>query len=203
MGLLILVQVGLNLFFIAAITWMMVDRSKSKRQDDPRLARALQLITSKIAVLQDVMDRSETTGRQLSQLMDRKQIDLQEKFEEIEVYLHKLKESMDKSKQVASIFQDRIPHAEIIERQKTLKYLQAAKLSNQGVSSDEIARLVDLPKAEVELISRINKEKLLNQDPPTWYTAIESVASANPSSGFDVEMDKTNVAQVVFPRYGG
>src|ERR1700728_4691429 len=90
MGLLILLQVVLDLGFIATATWLLIDRSKAKTMEDPRLSRGLQLLSSKIAILQDLMDRSEVMSRQLNQLMDGKQQDIQERLEEVEMYLHKV-----------------------------------------------------------------------------------------------------------------
>ncbi len=168
MGLFIVVQVALDLAFLAIVTLIFVERSKARRQEDAKLSRGLQLLTSKTAVLQDLMDRTEVLGRQLTQLMDRKQDEIQSKLEEVHVHLHKVQLAMQKSKEVAQIFQDKIPHEEIIERQNTMKYMQAAKLANQGVSLDEIAKQVDVPRGELELIVKLNREKLIVQDEPEW-----------------------------------
>lgn len=165
MGLLIIFQVALDLGLIAMMSLLLIERTKAKSQEDPRLSKGLQLLSSKIAILQDLMDRSETIARQLTQIMDRKQQDVQEKVEEVEVHLHKLKLAVEKSQEVAKIFQDKIPHQEIIERQTTLKYLQAAKMAHQGLPIDDIAKQVDLSRGEIELIAKVNKDRLVVETP--------------------------------------
>jgi hypothetical protein len=165
MGLLILFQVAMDLGFIALFALLLIERSKSKTAEDPRMSRGLQLLSSKIAILQDLMDRSETMGRQLTQLIERKQQDVHERIEEVEHHLHKVNVAIEKSQEVAKIFQDRIPHQEIIERQNTLKYVQAAKLAHQGMSIDDIAKQVDIPRGELELIAKVNRDQLISTDP--------------------------------------
>src|ERR1700722_17719746 len=151
MGLLILLQVVLDLGFIATATWLLIDRSKSKSMEDPRLSRGLQLLSSKIAILQDLMDRSENMSRQLTQLIDGKQADIQERIEEVEICLHKIEAATEKSQEAVEIFKDKIPHQEMVERQTTVKYLHAAKLAHQGLSLEAIAQQVDIPRGELEL----------------------------------------------------
>ena len=176
MGLLILLQMALDLGFIALFALLLIERSKLKSAEDPRMSRGLQLLTSKIAILQDLMDRSDTLGRQLTQIIDRKNQDVQERIEEIEVHLHKINAAIEKSQEVAKIFQDRIPHHEIIERQNTLKYVQAAKLAYQGVSIDEIAKQIDIPRGELELIAKVNRDRLVSKE-PLWMEEKKSAAN--------------------------
>ena len=167
MGLLIFLQVIFDLAFIATATLLLIERSKSKTMEDPRMSRGLQLLSSKIAILQDLMDRSEMMSKQLSQLMDGKQQAIQERLEEAEVHLHRIKKATERSQEVAKIFQEQIPHKEIIERQTTAKYLQAAKLANKGLSFDEISKQVDIPLGELDLIVKVNRERLLVEEEPT------------------------------------
>jgi hypothetical protein len=61
---------------------------------------------------------------------------------------------------VAEIFQDKIPHEEIRERHQQSKYVTAAKMANQGASVDEILAQVDIPRSEVEFISKVNRDEL-------------------------------------------
>jgi Protein of unknown function (DUF2802) len=167
MGLLIFLQVILDLAFIATATFLFMERFKSKTMEDPRLSRGLQLLSSKIAILQDLMDRSDSMGQQMSRLMDGKQQDIQERLEEAEVHLHKIRKATEKSQAVAEIFQERIPHQEIIERQTTAKYLQAAKMAHQGFAIEDIAKQVDIPQGELELIVKVNRDRLIATE-PVW-----------------------------------
>ena len=56
----------------------------------------------------------------------------------------RIENSAQKSLEVASIFQDRIPHTEILERQNTIKYVTAARMAHQGRSIDEIGSALGL-----------------------------------------------------------
>src|SRR5690606_6713589 len=68
------------------------------------------------------------------------------------------------------IFQDKIPHEEIVERQKTIRYVKAARMANSGVPLDEIVKTVDLPREQLELIAKFNKEQLMFDESalPEW-----------------------------------
>jgi hypothetical protein len=109
------------------------------------------------------MDRSDAMGRQMSALMDGKQQDIQERLEDAAIHLHKIKEATEKSEKVARIFQDQIPHQEIIEKKNTAKYHEAAKMSHQGFSLEEIAKRIDLPRGELELIVKVNRNRLVTE----------------------------------------
>ena len=71
---------------------------------------------------------------------------------------------------LSKIFQDKIPHQEIIERQNTVKYVKAARMAHQGHSLDEIAAQVDLSRGEIEFISKVNRDQLQFsvEDLPEW-----------------------------------
>ena len=164
-----LIQIFLNLLFLSStvILWLKIHRPA---KEDPRLSKGLQLLQSKISILEDLSDRTETQVQQLTGLMDQKAKQLQEVFLESEKQLHKITESQSKSLEVAQIFQDRIPHQEIAERQKTMKYVKAARLAHQGYSMEDILGQVDLSRAEVELIAKVNKDQLQfsEEDLPAW-----------------------------------
>jgi hypothetical protein len=127
-----LIQIFLNLLFLSStvILWLKIHRPA---KEDPRLSKGLQLLQSKISILEDLSDRTETQVQQLTGLMDQKAKQLQEVFLESEKQLHKITESQSKSLEVAQIFQDRIPHQEIAERQKTMKYVKGCALSPSGI----------------------------------------------------------------------
>ena len=165
----VLVQVLINIVLLAgvAVTWVRLNRPA---KDDPRLSKGLQLLQSKIAVLEDLSDRTETQVQQLTALLEQKCKDIQVKIQASEKQLSKIDQSMAKSLEVAKIFQDRIPHNEIVERQNTIKYVKAARLAHQGLSMDEIAQQVDLSRGEIEFISKVNKDQLMfcEESLPEW-----------------------------------
>jgi hypothetical protein len=155
----ILLQAILDLVVLAAIAgaWLKLSRPA---KDDPRLSRGLQLLQSKISVLEDLSDRTEKQASQLNSLMEMKIRDIQNQILHADKQIQKIEGSMSKSLEVARIFQDRIPHQEIIERQNTIKYVKAARLAHQGQSVDEIAQQVDLSRGEIEFIAKVNRDQL-------------------------------------------
>jgi len=95
---------------------------------------------------------------------------LQNKVLEAEQQILKIDHSIEKSLRVADIFQDRIPHQEIVERQQKIEYVRAARLAHNGVSVDEIAKQVSLPREQIELIAKFNREQLMfdEEQLPEW-----------------------------------
>lgn len=156
-------------FMFAAIyvLWIRLHRAPA---DDPRLTKGLQLLQSKIAVLEDLSDRTETQVNQLTALMENKIREIQTKIIDADRMVNAIEMKIQKSMEVAKIFQDKIPHKEILDRQFTIKYVKAAKLAHQGLSCEEISRQVDLTLAEIELILKLNKEQLMfsENDLPEW-----------------------------------
>ena len=142
-------------------------------KDDPRLSRGLQILQSKIAILEDLSDRTENQVRGLMSLLDQKNIEVQTRIDKASNQVIAVEASIRSSMDVAKIFQDKIPHQEIIERKNTLKYLQAAKLANQGQSAAQIAQVVELPMGEIEFIAKVNRDQLTfsMEDLPPWAKA--------------------------------
>ena len=181
-----LIQVIFDIFAALGF-FVIVMRMNRAPKDDPRLSRGLQLLQSKIAVLEDLSDRTEVQVSQLAAILDQKCREVQAKVQLAEQQVHEIRVSMERSLEVAKIFQDKIPHQEIIERQNTIKYVQAARLAHQGAPIDEICEKVDLPKGEVEFIAKVNRERLMfNEDQlPAWanepapQSPIESAAGAS------------------------
>ena len=165
----VLLQILVNLILLAGVVGLWV-RLNRPPKDDPRLSKGLQLLQSKIAVLEDLSDRTETQVNQLTALLEQKVKDIQAKIQAADKQIGKIEQNMQKSLEVAKIFQDRIPHTEIIERQNTVKYVKAARMSHQGMSVDEIAKEVDLSRGEIEFIAKVNRDQLMfcEDSLPEW-----------------------------------
>lgn len=165
----VLAQIILNIGFIAAalVCWARLNRPQ---KDDPRLSRGLQLLQSKIAILEDLSDRTDMQVKQLTHLIDQKGREVQEYVAQAQAQISKVETSIQKSIDVSQIIQDKIPHKEIVERQNTIKYVQAARLAHQGLSVDEIAAKIDIPRSELEFIVKVNKNKLMFSEKhlPDW-----------------------------------
>ena len=165
----VLLQILMNLILLAGVVGLWV-RLNRPPKDDPRLSKGLQLLQSKIAVLEDLSDRTETQVNKLTALLEQKVKDIQSKIQAADKQIGKIEQNMQKSLEVAKIFQDRIPHTEIIERQNTVKYVKAARMAHQGMSVDEIASEVDLSRGEIEFIAKVNRDQLMfcEDSLPEW-----------------------------------
>jgi hypothetical protein len=172
---LFIVFTGLVLSLAIVILWIKVHRPP---KEDPRLSRGLQMLQNKIAVLEDLSDRTDRQAQQLIALLDERAKILQGKILQAQETIMKVEASMSKSLDVAQIFQDKIPHEEIIERQNTAKYVRAAKLAHSGKSIEEIMVEVDLPRSEVEFIAKVNRDQLMFSEEhlPDWakYNSVET-----------------------------
>lgn len=197
-------QIFANVVFAVCI-FVIFARLRRPAKDDPRLSRGLQLLSSKIAVLEDLSDRTETQVQQMLLLLDQKSKELQSKIALAEQQVLAVRQSMDQSLEVAQIFQDKIPHSEIIERQNSVKYIKAARMAHAGVSAEEIAREVDLPMGEIEFIAKVNQDSLSfrEEDLPAWArdprTANESArseaAAFEPMPGFSEAAPQEGLVQ--------
>jgi uncharacterized protein YerC len=165
------------LFLAVAGVWLRIVASTKK--DDPRLSRGLQLLQSKIAILEDLSDRIERQVQQSIQLMESKSKDLQKQFDETDQQIFKIDSAMAKSLDVAKMFQDRIPHEEIIERKSTAKFVKAARMAHQGVTNEEIVNELGLSMGEVEFVAKMNRQKLqFSEDElPEWAKEVEEFSS--------------------------
>ena len=164
-----IVQVVFNIL-IALFVYVFWVKLRKPPKDDPRLSRGLQLLQSKISVLEDLSDKTEVQVEQLNALMEKKIKQVQETLEEADAKMRLVEESIQRNKEVSKIFQEQIPHDEIVKRQNTIKYIKAAKMANSGSSVEEIVEVVDLPLSEIELIAKLNKDNLVFDDDslPEW-----------------------------------
>lgn len=177
-------QVFFNIAILTAV-FVIFARLRRPAKDDPRMSKGLQLLSSKIAVLEDLNDRTETQVQQMLTLLDQKSRELQAKIALAEQQVQAVRQSMDQSLEVAQIFQDKIPHTEIIERQNSMKYIKAARLAHAGYSVEQIAAQVDLPSGEIDFIAKVNRDSLSfrEEELPAW--ARQPVSDFAPAeSGF-------------------
>lgn len=193
-SLMLLAQVILDLLFVVAlvILWIQFRRPKGV---DPQLASGLQELQNKIAVLEDLGDRTEKQVQQLMTILENKLIDVQKKIDQADSMQGKISKSMEKSLEVVKIFQDKIPHEEIHERQNTIKFVKAALLANQGFNIEEISKQVDLPFGELEFIAKVNKNELSFDEKqlPEW------IQSELKESKFEIKEDVEFLESPLWP----
>ncbi len=195
-----LFQVMFNLVMFAGISALYL-RLRRPPQDDPRLSRGLQLLQTKITVLEDLSDRTDAQVKQLSGLLDQKTRIVQNKILEAEQQILKIDHSMNKSMEVAEIFQDKIPHQEILERQRTVEYVKAARMAHSGMSTEEISETVHLPREQIELIAKFNRDQLMFDESqlPQWAT--REVDGGSPSFAMN-DMDFAGGLETTKPGTG-
>lgn len=165
----VLLQIAVNFVLFLGV-WALWSKFRRPPKDDPRLSRGLQLLQSKISVLEDLSDKTDQQVSHIVALLDKKCRELQNKVHGANVEIRRVELSIEKSLEVSKIFEDRIPHQEIIERQRTKSYVRAAQMAHEGMSVDEIAKKVNLPIGEIELIAKVNKDRLMfsREDLPAW-----------------------------------
>lgn len=203
MGTWALIQVVFDIFAALGF-FVIIMRMSRPPKDDPRLSRGLQLLQSKISVLEDLSDRTEMQVNQLTSILDQKLREVQAKIQLADQHVHAIRVSMERSLEVAKIFQDKIPHQEIIERQNTIKYVQAARLAHRGLSVEEIAAQVDLPKGEIEFIAKVNRERLMfnEEDLPEWAKVEPGTKAEAESEGESSVAIETKLGHLNFEESG-
>lgn len=161
----VILDLGLLLGFF--LFWIRLNRPQ---KEDPRLSRGLQLLQSKISILEDLSDRTDLQVRQLTALLSAKAVEVHQKTAEADRQIQAIEKNMQKSLELSKIFQDKIPHREIIERETSYKYIEAARMANQGRSADEISQRLGIPQGEVEIIVNLNREHLIFDESqvPVW-----------------------------------
>ncbi|HRK07056.1 MAG TPA: DUF2802 domain-containing protein [Pseudobdellovibrionaceae bacterium] len=175
------IQILFNIAVLIALYVAFV-RLNRPAKDDPRLSKGLQLLTSKIAILEDVNDRTELQIQQMMTLVDAKAKELQQKIHDADQKMQSIGVAMNRSLEVAEIFQDKIPHHEIIERENSRKYIHAARLAHRGAAAEEIHRETQLPMNEIEFIMKVNRDQLSfrEEDLPEWAREPKAEIAAAP-----------------------
>jgi hypothetical protein len=152
-------------------------RSKRENIEDPRLSRGLQIVSSKIAILEDLSKQVDVQSQQISAFLDQKSKQVLETLEKSDDQLNKIELAQQKSLQIAEIFQDRIPHEEIRQREQAKKYVLAAKMAFEGHSTEDIQQALALSRAEIEMISKVNTN-LAPQDLSSEYENSSPISSS-------------------------
>ncbi len=165
----VFIQVVVNIGLLLGL-FLLWARSTRPQKEDPRMSKGLQLLQSKISILEDLSDRSDLQVRQLSALLSSKVVEVQQKINESDRQILAIDKSIEKSLEVSKIFQDKIPHREIIERENSFKYIEAARMAHRGVTAEEISQQLSIPHGEAQIIVNMNKDRLniRESDVPLW-----------------------------------
>ncbi|MAE73400.1 MAG: hypothetical protein CL675_04845 [Bdellovibrionaceae bacterium] len=194
----ILIQILVNLVLLLGL-FMVWLRLKRPPQEDPRLSRGLQLLQSKISVIEDLSDQTDHQVKQLVQILEQRARFVQQKMQAADAQIEKIEQSMKRSLEVAKIFQDKIPHKEIIERQTSMNYIKAARMAHGGQTAEEISEALGIPLGEAEFIAKVNKDQLMFDEDrlPDWAQSALTDESQS-FGGDDLEIDIPNNYQDAF-----
>ncbi|MBC7741094.1 MAG: DUF2802 domain-containing protein [Bdellovibrionaceae bacterium] len=159
----------MNVLLFSFIFFTMVIKSKNKVEDN-RLTKGLQLLQNKISILQDLSDKSDEQVRRWVHLIEIKSHEVQNQLTLSDEKIIQIESALSKALDVSKIFYEQVPHAEMADRQKTSKYVQAAKLAHQGFTTDQISQKIDLSPAEIEMITKMNRDQLqfAEENLPAW-----------------------------------
>jgi hypothetical protein len=192
-----LIQIVINIFMLMGIAVALIRAFKNK-EDDPRLTQGLRLLQSKISILEDLSDHTENQVKQLMILLDKKLGEVRGTISEMNVHIGEVDRSIEKSKKMAEIIQNEIPHDQIIEKKIENKYIQAAQMAHQGHDVDAIVKAIGLPRGEVELITKVNKKNCIyDRNPPEKRRSIQQEMFAKSLEMPQMEsasMEKTNLS---------
>lgn len=170
----------LNVLLLAYIGFSELTKNKSKAEDN-RLTKGLQLLQNKISILQDLSDKTDEQVRKWVHVIDQKAGEVQGQLKQSDEKILQIENALNKALDVSKIFYEQVPHAEMAERQKTSKYVQAAKLAHQGFTTDQISQKIDLSAAEIEMIAKMNREELqfAEERLPAWVESASNETGGN------------------------
>ena len=180
-------QIILNLILLVGLALCFV-RIQRQREDNPRLNQGLRLLQSKISVLEDLSDHSENQVNQLMTLLDKKLQEVRRSINNVNEHMVEMDQSIEKSKKMAEVIVNKIPHKEIIERKTTDKYKKAAQMAHQGIGVDRIVSELGLPRNEVQLIAKVNRKKYIFADKENLWAS--PAQQEEPATKEDVEAFK-------------
>ena len=184
MSIWIVVQLMVNLVFLAGILFLLISR-KQNQKEDQKFSKGLQILQNKISVLEDLSDQTDEQVRSLTQL-------LEAKYREIQGLLVESDQQIQKMEEIAKNIWAQVESASAMgvsqtsaETQSMNKYVKAAQLANSGKKIEEIIREIDITRGEAELIVAMNKDQLtFNQNTlPLWVQPDKAAAPQATSVG--------------------
>ena len=154
-----LIQVVADIFLFVGL-FVCIVRSPRTSKDDPRLSRGLQLLQSKISVLEDLSDKTDVQFQKIMSVIEQKVLEVQQAVTTAERHLRQLQEATAKGIETTRLVQTGLGAEQVIERHTNEVYARAAQLAFEGQSIDEICEKLELSRGEVELIVKFNRDSL-------------------------------------------
>lgn len=159
----------INILLLTFVLFSWLTKNKNKVEDQ-RLTKGLQLLQNKISILQDLSDKSDEQVRKWVHLIEQKSNEVQNQLIKSDDKIIQIEAALSKALDVSKIFYDQVPHAALADRQKTSKYVQAAKLAHQGFNSEQISQKIDLSVGEIDMIIKMNRDEMQysEENLPAW-----------------------------------
>lgn len=154
-----LIQVVIDIFLFVGL-FVCIVRSPRTSKDDPRLSRGLQLLQSKISVLEDLSDKTDVQFQKMMSVIEQKVLEVQQAVATAERQLFQLQDATAKGIETTRLVQTGLGAEQVIERHTNEVYARAAQLAFEGRSIDEICEKLELSRGEVELIVKFNRDSL-------------------------------------------
>lgn len=180
-----LIQVVMDIFLFVGL-FVCIVRSPRTSKDDPRLSRGLQLLQSKISVLEDLSDKTDVQFQKMMSLVEQKILEVQQAVSNAERQLQTLNEATAKGIETTRLVQTGLGAEQVIERHTNEVYARAAQLAFEGKSIDEICEKLELSRGEVELIVKFNRDSLRTVAQATAAPAPQKPAAQSYDHLFDV-----------------
>ena len=163
------VQLMVNLVFLAGFLFLLINR-KQTQKDDQKFSKGLQLLQNKISVLEDLSDQTDEQVRSLTQLLEAKYREIQGLLVESDQQIQKMEEIAKNIYAQVESSSSMMGNQSSTEVQSMNKYVKAAQMANNGKTIEEVIREIDITRGEAELIVAMNKDQLtFNQNTlPLW-----------------------------------
>lgn len=150
MASLVLFQSVLNILFIAFIG-LLWSRLKHLTGDEGRLKQGLQILQTKIAILEDLGRKVDEQAQEMFQIMDYKKNAVEALLARADATIQNMEHKTELIATDSEV---------LLERENAIKFTKAAILANKGVPPKEIARKLGLGLQECELIYSLNSHQL-------------------------------------------
>jgi hypothetical protein len=146
--------------FIAFIG-LLWSRLKHLIGDEGRLKHGLQILQTKISILEDLGRRVDEQGQQMIQILDYKRNAIESLLAKADSTIQNMENQTILATTDSEV---------LLERENAIKFTKAALLANKGVPPREIAQKLGLGLQECELIYSLNSHTLqFNLDElPGW-----------------------------------
>lgn len=154
------VQLLVNIGFLLGLS-LCLAKVFRKQEDDPRLTQGLRLLQSKISILEDLSDHTDNQVKQIMTLLDKKLTEVRGTMGQVHEHMQEVGRSIQEGQRRAEQICQDLTTEQVIEKKIESKYIQAARLAHQGLPVEEIVERLQLPRAEVALIVKVNKNKCI------------------------------------------